>query len=129
MSKYNTTQEERRKRARQPITFYRRLDDLADWNKEAWELPDPESMAAAIKADARIECAISYPDGFVPLSYKWRAPGTRIVFMRVDTDEHGLNGWSSKWTWMAEEYDRKRSFGRGPSWVCLSKDGGVLASG
>ena len=50
-------------------------------------------------------------DGFVPNSYKWKAPGTRLV---VFADGR----------FRIEKYDRKRSYGAGSTTVLFSEKGG-----
>lgn len=52
-----------------------------------------------------------YLNGFVPNSYKWKAPGTRLV---VFADGR----------FRTETYDRKRSNGKGPNMVLFSEKGG-----
>jgi hypothetical protein len=67
-------------------------------------------------SDERIARVVEYEDGFVPLSYRWPAPGTRKVYFRDGTI-------------ISERYDRKRIKGRGPNWVAFSARNGRLASG
>jgi hypothetical protein len=52
-----------------------------------------------------------YLNGFVPNSYKWKAPGTRLVVF-------------SDGRFRVEKYDRKRSGGIGPDMVLFSEKGG-----
>lgn len=82
--------------------------------------PPIDAIKAAAK-DSRIVSIVEYPDGWVPNSYKWANLGSRHVY------ERRTNG-----TWahvLTDVVDKKRSGGYGPSWVCLSKAGGRLASG
>ena len=72
--------------------------------------------ARIFASDPRIVEVVEYPDGFVPLKYKWRAPRTGYVTKR--------GGERTPFT-----YDAKRANGAGPSWVAFSAKRGRLASG
>lgn len=72
--------------------------------------------ATIFARDERIVEIVEYLDGFVPNSYKWPAPGTRII--------HRRDGSS-----YTTRYDRKRKRGQGPAWVAMSAAGGRLISG
>lgn len=79
----------------------------------------PEAAREAILSDPDIATVRVYPDGWVPNSYRWAAPGRLLRFFR------GSDGF-----WTVEEgvVDRKRSGGKGPEWVAFSANGGRLAS-
>lgn len=80
----------------------------------------PADAKTAARKDHRIVTIHEYPDGWVPNSYSYRAPGLRRVFQR--------NG-SGHWIHVASEtVDRKRSGGNGPRWVALTRAGGRVAS-
>lgn len=76
------------------------------------------SLWDAIDADPRIQAAVIYCDGWVPNSYRYRAPGRCVRLTRTE------DGWRAE----EDSYDRKRSHGRGPHWVAFSARGGRLAS-
>ena len=80
----------------------------------------PAAAKRAAHRDSRIVEIHTYPDGWVPNSYRWRAAGRRIVWRR-----NGPRHWIVD---RVETIDRKRSGGNGPDWVCLSAAGGRLAS-
>lgn len=73
-------------------------------------------VASIFDKDARIERVVLYPEGFVPLAYKWPCPRKRTVHYRDGRQR-------------VESYDAKRRNGRGPSWVAYSARGGRLAMG
>lgn len=77
--------------------------------KEVWELFN----------DTRVRTVLWYPEGFVANSYKYAAPGNRVVWNR------NANGDITK---HVQIYDRKRSNGWGPTFVALSEKGGRLKS-
>jgi hypothetical protein len=66
-------------------------------------------LNTVVKKNDQIKYLRVYPEGFVPNSYRYRAPGTRILYS-VDTGEYTTEG-----------YDRKRSRGAGPCVVCMNK--------
>lgn len=74
-------------------------------------------IKAIFASDPRIETVREYRDGWVAKAYKWPALGNAV--------EHYRNGAPSR-EWL---YDRKRSHGRGPSWVARSAKGGTLRTG
>ena len=77
----------------------------------------PEALAAA-NEDPRIVEIVDYTDvDWVPLSYRWPAPGTARVFTRMDQ----FSPWEET---DVRRFDRKRSRGRGPKWVANSLRGG-----
>lgn len=79
-----------------------------------------KSAKAAARKDPRIVEINFYPDGWVPMSYRWPSPGVMLVYRR--------NG-AQHWVLHSEKkIDRKRHHGRGPKWVALSAAGGRLAS-
>jgi hypothetical protein len=67
----------------------------------------------AIFKNPKVHQVWYYPQGFVPNSYRWPAPGTRCVIHR--------NG-----TVTLSRYDRKRSYGRGAILSPKSKKGGYI---
>lgn len=82
------------------------------------ERPPKAAISAAAK-NPKIVSITTYPEGFVPNSYKWAAPGIRLIFHRNK---------SGKWVHAANvNYDRKRSGGTGPSWIGKSIKEGRLA--
>ena len=84
------------------------------------EKPPKDAIAAAAK-NPKIVSIVTYPEGFVPNAYKWAAPGVRLIFHRNK---------SGKWVHAKNEnYDRKRSGGRGPWWIGKSVKDGRLAGG
>ena len=80
----------------------------------------PADAKRAAAKDKRIVNIIVYPDGWVPNSYKWRAPGRSASFRR-----NGCGHWKIAGT---ATIDRKRSSGSGPEWVAMSDKNGRLAS-
>lgn len=76
----------------------------------------PAEIQEIFASDVRIVRVFEYLDGFVPMAYKWRAPGTRHVWIRGRAEP------------IAESYDRKRAHGRGPRAVGFSAKGGRLTS-
>ena len=85
------------------------------------EVQCPQRAKAAARKDPRITEIAVYPDGWVPNSYKWPAPGRRVVFGR-----NGSGHWIID---RVEGIDRKCSFGARTEWVAKSEKGGRLASG
>ena len=77
----------------------------------------PADAIAAAEADSRIVEIATYPDGWVPNSYRFRAPGRRVIFGRAD-------GFAAPVR--TEAIDRKRSNGRGPDWVGITANGGYV---
>ena len=68
--------------------------------------------------DERIVDVTFYLDGWVPNSYRYRAPGNSVV-VRIN---------DGKPTAHESGYDRKRRHGQGPAVVALSAKGGRLYS-
>ena len=80
-----------------------------------------EYIAQATKLhqeDPRITKVVFYLDGWVPNSYRYRAPGNSVVVRIADgKPEANESG-----------YDRKRSHGNGPRMVAFSARNGRLRS-
>ena len=77
----------------------------------------PPAVRAEFERDARIVRVRHYTDGFVPMAYRYRAPGAFA--------EWTCNGDTS-YTMRTGEYDRKRSNGKGRTLVAYSAKGGAL---
>lgn len=75
----------------------------------------PSKVQTMFNSDERIVRVVYYENGWVPNSYKWRAPGSCTVYLRDGTVK-------------PDTYDRKRSGGAGPLMVGFSEKGGRLAS-
>ena len=75
----------------------------------------PAAVSAMFAADERIVEVKHYEAGFVPNSYKWKAPGAFTTYRRDGSTVTGT-------------YDRKRSGGKGAAFVGKSAAGGTLAS-
>ena len=82
----------------------------------------PKAAREAAKKDRRIVQLVTYPDGWVSNSYRYRAPGQRTIWERKPGNGH----WH---TVRFEDIDRKRAHGQGPRWAGLSEKGGRLAVG
>lgn len=79
----------------------------------------PDWVREVFGADPRIVTVREYADGWVPHAYRWPAPGTAAEWVRDDDGNITARTFA---------YDRKRSRGRGPTWVAYSARGGRLAS-
>lgn len=88
-------------------------------NKTNYEAAPTPSEVWELFKDPRVRTVIWYPEGFVANNYKYPAPGKRTIWNR---DQYG------EITKHVQTYDRKRTHGRGPTFVALSEKGGRLKS-
>jgi hypothetical protein len=79
----------------------------------------PTNIDDIFASDARIVEVRVYDAGFVPNSYKYRAPGEGTLYRKIAADRVEVYSFI---------YDRKRSHGRGPRLVAVSAKGGRLYS-
>ena len=78
-------------------------------------LTEDQKVKEIFAKDPRIVSIRVYHDGWVPNSYKYRAPGKMTVYFHTGSIS-------------SAEYDRKRSHGQGPHLVAFSAAGGRLYS-
>lgn len=79
----------------------------------------PSTVVKLFNSDPRVVRVTYYADGWVPNAYRWPAPGRAEVWTR--RPDGSLDG-------IEITYDRKRSHGKGPTFVAVSARGGRLAS-
>lgn len=72
-----------------------------------------EKLKPIFQNNEKIHSIFFHKDGFVANAYKFRAPGTRLIFCRDGKI-------------LTESYDRKRSYASGSLFSAKTKNGGTF---